>query len=936
VTAALEFCLLGPLAVRGGGLPVAMPRGKQRTVLAALLLNANQVVSFDDLAETLWGAGPPPSARVTIQNYVMRLRNALGDTGGARIATQPRGYVIRVDPAELDVTCFEARLAAARLAARDGSWDAAADQVRAALSLWRGEPLEDVDSQVLALREVPRLTELRLQALETRIDADLHLGRHGEVIGELRRLAGAYPLRERLHGQLMLALYRDGRQAEALAAYQKARRILLDEIGVEPGTELRELHQRLLAADPVLAAAEPASPVAAGASPAVPRELPAGVRYFTGRAAELAALTKLLDRSGQALPETVVISAIGGTAGVGKTALAVHWARQVAGRFPDGQLYVNLRGYDPGPPMPPAQALAGFLRALGLAGQDIPAETDERAARYRSLLAGRRMLVILDNARDPAQVRPLLPGSPGSLVLVTSRDRLTGLAAADGAHVLVLDVLAEAEARELLARRLGTGRIAAEPAAVTELSRLCARLPLALSVAAARAAERPDLPLTMLAAGLRDTPARLDEFSTGDPVTDVRTVFSWSCRQLSESAGRMFRLLGVHPGPDITVPAAASLAGLPVAQARQSLTELTRAHLVIEPTPGRYTCHDLLRAYAVEQAGRLESAADRRAARHRMLDHYLHTAAAASYLLASRREPIPLSPPQPQVRPEELADDQQALSWFRAEHQVLLAAISLAADAGFWVHAWQLPWATATFFDWQGYWHDLVATQNSAATAARHVGDQAGEALIRCFLGRAQIRLGAYAEASANLAESINLSQQTGNQSIEARAHIDLWRALKFQGQGRDAFVHAEQSLRLYRAAGNRWGEAIALNVVGWGHAQFGDHHEALVYCGQALVLDRELGNLPGEADALDSLGYAHHHLGHYADAIACYQQAIDMGADVGDVRIRAQTLVHLGEAQQAAGDSAAARHTWQAALAILDGLHDPEAAQLRSRLSWK
>ena len=464
----MEFRLLGPLTVRSGTAIVQVPRGKQRAVLAALLLNANRVVPVEDLAETLWGSDPPPSARVTIQNYVMRLRKALGDTSECPISTQPPGYLIRVDAGDLDVARFEARLTAARAAARDGSWDTAASEARAALALWRGEPLADVDSELLAQREVTRLAELRLQALEARIDADLHLGRNAEVIVELRHLAECHPLREHLRGLLMLACYRDGRQAEALAAYADARRVLVGELGAEPGTGLRELHQRILAADPALELPQVERPAADGAEPVVPRQLPAAVRHFTGRALELALLTGWVDQAGQERPGTVVISAIGGTAGVGKTALAVHWAHQVADRFPDGQLYVNLRGYDTDGPVPAADALAGFLRALGVPGQDIPADADERAARYRSLLAGRRILMVLDNAGSVDQVRPLLPATPGCAAVVTSRDSLAGLVARDGAYRLDLDLLPLPDAIGLLRALIGE-RATADPDAAAEL-----------------------------------------------------------------------------------------------------------------------------------------------------------------------------------------------------------------------------------------------------------------------------------------------------------------------------------------------------------------------------------------------------------------------------------------------------------------------------------
>ncbi len=456
MTSKLEFCLLGPVVVRCGGVAVPVPRGRQRAVLALLLLNAGRVVSVGEIAETLWGPAPPPSASATVRNYVKRLRRGLGNADQARIVTRSPGYMIRVDPGELDVSRFEVLLDGARNSARGGSWEAAADQARAALALWRGGPLADVESEALALREVPRLAELRLQAAELRADAELRLGRHGVVVAELERMTAAHPLREHLHALLMLALYRDGRQAEALAAYQHARRVVVDERGTEPGAELRELHRQLLTTGPVLPGLEsgllpPGDARLAGARPrpAVPRELPGPVRQFVGRAAELAELTGMLERAAQR-PRTLVISAIAGMPGVGKTALAMQWAHQVADRFPDGQLHVNLRGYDPGQPMSATDALAGFLRSLGVAEQDIPAEAGERAARYRSLLAGRRMLIMIDNAGDVEQVRPLLPGSPSCVAVVTSRDALAGLVARDGARRLDLGLLPPAEAVGLL------------------------------------------------------------------------------------------------------------------------------------------------------------------------------------------------------------------------------------------------------------------------------------------------------------------------------------------------------------------------------------------------------------------------------------------------------------------------------------------------------
>jgi tetratricopeptide (TPR) repeat protein len=741
------------------------------------------------------------------------------------------------------------------------------------------------------------------------------------VVGHLRALAAREPLNEKAHALLMTALADVGQRAAAHEVFDHLRRRLRAELDAGPGAEVMAAHRKITRG----ATTGPGPP-----RPGRPRQLPAAGPYFTGRTAELTALTAQADRLADI---GAVISAIAGPAGVGKTALAVHWAHQVADRFPDGQLYIDLRGFGPADPVAPAEAIRQLLDALGVPAEQIPASPDARATLYRTSLADRKLLVILDNAREPAQVRPLLPQSPSCLVVVTSRQQLTGLAVADGAQLLTLDVLDEAGASALLADRMGDRRVAAEPAAARELTALCARLPLALSVAAARAAARPGLSLAALAAELRDQHARLDVLGTHDAVTDVRTVFSWSYRQVSDTAAQVFRLIGLHPGPDLTAQAAASLAARPPGQARQALAELTRAHLVSEHAPGRYTCHDLLRAYAAEQATSIETAASGRAAVHRVLDHYLHTAFAASPLLHPHRDLIGLDPPGPQVRPEPLADRQQALEWFQAERQVLIAAIGQACERGFDRHAWQLAWAVANFFSWHGYWTELAATQRAGLAAASRLGDLAGQAYARLYLGQAEIRLDDYAGASAHLAETLELGRQLDSGLIQGRAHIELARAFDLRGGRREALEHAVEALRCFRAAGHRPGQADALNAVGWCHAQLGDYPAALRNCAEALEVFRILGNRPGEAATLDSLGYIHHHLGHYAEAISSYTDAIDVHGDADDLGERADMLIHLGDAELAAGHQEAARQAWLRALAILDDLADPAAGQVRDRL---
>jgi tetratricopeptide (TPR) repeat protein len=673
---------------------------------------------------------------------------------------------------------------------------------------------------------------------------------------------------------------------------------------------------------------------------AIPAQLPPDVSAFTGRTQHLATLDKLLPSDEPASDiyhgtTAVVISAIDGTAGVGKTALAVHWAHRVRDRFPDGQLYVNLRGFDPsGQAIDPAAAVRGWLDALEIPPARIPTDLDAQTALYRSLLIDKRMLVVLDNARDSAQVRPLLPGAPGCLVLITSRNQLTSLIAETAAHTLTLDLLTDQEARDLLAHRLGADRVAAEPDAVTEIITRCARLPLALTLVAAHATVRPHTGLRVLADELRNSQHRWRTLTGDDPTTDVRTVFSWSYQALAPEAARLFRLLGLHPGPDITAPAAASLTAVPTGQVQPLLTELTHANLLTEHTTGRYVLHDLLRAYARDLAHATDPDQQRRSATHRLLDHYLHATHTAARLLQPHRDPIIPIPPQPGVTPETPADYEQALTWFTAEHPVLLAAVDHAVATGFDTHTWQLAWTLTDFLNWRGHWHDQAGTGHAAVAAAGRLGDPTAQARAHRILAIAYNRLGRVDDAYTHLWHALDLYTQAGDHAGQAHTHHALGQTREQQGRHTKALHHSRQALDLYRATGDQWGQALALNAVGWDYAQLGDHQQALTYCQQALTLFQNLNDRPGQAYTWDSIGYCHHHLGQHTQAITCYQHALDLFQDLGDLYNRATALTHLGDTHHTAGNHQAARDAWQQALVILTDLDHPDAGQVRAKLT--
>jgi DNA-binding SARP family transcriptional activator/tetratricopeptide (TPR) repeat protein len=969
----LRVGVLGPVIAQDGDRELSVGQPRQQAVLGVLAMRANRVISRSELIDAVWGTDAPPSAEGGVYTYVAGLRRifepgrSLRGPGRILVSTGV-GYVLHLIPGQPDAVTFEQHLGQARLLRKNGDVPGAVAALDAGLGMWRGVQAFAGVPGPFADTERTRLGELKSAANEERADALLVLNRHEEVLADLTVMVADHPLRERMRGLLMISMYRSGRQAEALKVFSEGRRVLAEELGIDPGTELSRIHQRVLTSDPALDAKPPAtaadlaspadpgtaatvpavaaagpgqssaaaagpgqSSTAADDSPPVPAQLPSDAPGFSGRHEELGILNGMLSRRG-----SVPIVAISGTAGVGKTALAVRFGRQVARRFPDGQLYLNLRGFDPAlEPVMPSDALRFILVSLGVPPSRVPTDPEGRAALYRSMADGKRMLIVLDNATGAAQVRPLLPGSPSCLVVVTSRNEMNGLVAADGAVPVNLDVLDRDEARELLDLRLGRDRIEGDPQSADEIIAACARLPLALSIAVGRAVGRPKRPLAELAGELRQAMSGLDALEDDDDVaTDVRAVFSWSYDQLSVKAARMFRLLGLHPGPDISLSAAASLAGLPRQDAASALRELVRTSMVTERTHARYGFHDLLRAYAAEQAERFDAGRDRRQAAQRMLDHYLHAAMGASHRFNPTTMPLPLKPPLPGVALVDVSDKNQAVSWFDAEFPTLLTVIGYAAANGFDEYAWQLPYTLLAYCLRRGRWQEEEAIQRIALNAARRLGDPSALAHAHLQLGHAQAQLMDYEAAEQNFRESLAGFRDLGDRAGEAIALGGLGTMFDNQRQHAAALNEFLVMLRIVKALGHWWTQGSAENCVGWQYAMLGRYEEALEHCRRALALVRESGNAGVMADTLDSLGMIHYRLGDHVAAKDYYARAIDLHQELGASFGEAQSRQALGDVLADEGDEPGARKAYEEALAALGALRHPLAEEVRAKLT--
>jgi DNA-binding SARP family transcriptional activator len=934
----MRFRVLGPLEVLSDDNWQTIGARKWRSLLAALLLHPGHTVSVDTLIDAIWGDEPPAKAANLVSIYVLRLRRLLGDSEGQLLITRSPGYFIRAEPDDVDAVLFE-RLAEDGRRVLGADPERAAVILGEALELWRGEALADVPASPYIEAETERLSELRLAAAELRVEADLECGRFAQVIPELRGTLAANPLRERLWLLLMRALDGDGRRAEALDAYAQAREAIADQLGVDPSADLRRLHEELLHSDeapvirkrsrrpaasppepvpgpvaepsPESSESEPASPsaqdpqpqlgpesispvvpagsVAVGTVPASvstradpgpsaprPAQLPTDIGDFTGRAELIDHMCGMLAVQQDNSPGAVPVVVVAGSGGLGKTSLAVHTAHRVRKEYYDGQLYVDLLGAT-AQPQAPADVLARFLRDLGVESGQVPSDAEERAALYRTRLAGRRVLLLLDNARDAAQVRPLLPGSSSCAVIVTARSRMPDLAST---RLVDLEVLDDDESLTLFTKIIGEKRAAAELDATAEVLVACAGLPLAIRICAARLAARSRWSIQTLAERLR---ARLlDELRTGDMTVRASFQVSFDSLPHASDPARAFQLLGLWQGPFISLAAAAALLGRTEDVTEEALEILVDACLLESPAPDQYRFHDLLRVYAAERARADEDLKDREDAVNRVLEWYLRSVDAAAQAISPHRTPAPVPAAPPELRWLDFGTPDAALDWLEIERGNLIAAIRQAADNGRDDIAWLLPVSALIFFIRRGYFNDWIASHEMALASVRKLGDAKGEARVLTNLG-------------------------------EAHTQLDLDLATRY----------LESSLEIYRANGELRGEAHTTSSLLYAYLQWRRYDAVVAMREAALESQRRAGNLNGEGTVLSNVAEAYVGLGQVDEAIAWLQEAQEIFVRTGDARVQANVLQNLGDAYVAEGRAADGIDSLQRAVETFHAIRD-------------
>ena len=921
----MRFALLGPVEVRGDEGPVEIRGTRRRTLLAVLLLHRDSAVSADRLGELVWGERPPTSATTSLYNQIMRLRQALGEDSD-RIRAVPSGYLMHIEPGELDIDEFQRLCGEARRAAAAADWLTVSERYGQAVRLWRGDFLADVP----ALRDQAaryQFEEDRLVALHGRVEADLNLGRHVELVGELRTLVAGHPLREVFHSQLMLALHRAGRSADALSAYRELRRATVRELGVEPGLAIRELHQRILRSDPELAPRPDPSAITSAAVDArggghrpaalsAISQLPADTRVFTGRERELDEIAELaLGAAAGTESGMVVISAISGMGGIGKTALAVRIGHRIAGRFPDGQLFIDLRGYaEDLEPVSAGDALDRLLRSLGVPAQAIPIDLGERAALYRSRLAGTRTLILLDNASSTAQVRPLLPGAPGCLVLVTSRSRLMGL---DDAHLLALDTLAPDEAVSLLRKVAGPARVPQDDPGAAELAEQCGRLPLAVRIVASRLRHHRSLTIAELVGELRTAAGRLEHLR--DEERDLAGVFASSYADLPAGEQRLLRHLSQIPGPDFDVHTVANLIDEDLRAAERLLESLLEHSLLIQQVPGRYLMHDLVRAFALGLAE--EDAEGASLALDRLLAYFQHVTHAAAARLIRVHDPGPPPPdPGPAVVPN-LPDRAASLAWARAESANLLAMITYAAERGRAAQSTYLASRLSTHLHQEGLWPQAEQMHRGALELAVSVGDAPGEAEALANLAWVHIKTGRTADAIASYAHALALFRDHGIRSGQARALEGLGAAYSQQGDSPASIAALERALRLFQEVGDRRGEADTLRHLGSEVHMSGDLPAAVALLRRAGEAFNALGDRTGEAVSAGTLGRVQFTMGDMAGAARSTESCVVIFRELESRVNEATALYELSRIRHATGAYEASAELCERSLAVFQDL---------------
>ncbi|GAA3460302.1 BTAD domain-containing putative transcriptional regulator [Saccharothrix longispora] len=919
----VEFRLLGPLRVLVDGEQVVVRAGRQRSLLVSLLMRAGAGVSVDELAEHIWGAEPPARARGTLQTYVMRLRQVLGPA--VPIRTVPDGYLIDVDERTIDVVRFEHLVEEGERERAAGRLEAASAIFTAALALWRGPALVDVPSEVLHRDEVPRLGERRLHVEERRVEIGLELGRHAELVPELSRLTSEHPLRERLWAQLMVALYRSGRQADALGAYRRVSGLLAEQLGIDPGDELRRVHQRVLDGSPALDRRHAAP---AAHDRVVPSQLPADIGDFVGREQAVQLIEALL-RTAHGVP----VVTLAGPPGVGKTALAVHAAHRMRHFFPDGQLYVNLRGYAQGQPLSAVDVLPRFLRAQGVPPESVPLDQDEQEAMFRSRLTDQQVLLVLDNAANAEQIRPLLPGSPGCAVLVTSRDTLRGLAVSHAASNVRLDVLDRCETRALLAGMLGERLVAAEAGAAEELAELCAHLPLALRIAAANLLSRPETTIASYVEELRAGNRLAALAVEGDERAAVHAAFDLSYTALKPELASLFRLLSLAPG-DITPDVAAALGGLTTQDARRRLDRLATANLVDNHAPGRYQFHDLLRDYAAERLAFEDDPAESAQAARRLLDWSIRSVDNATDAFKSTLLRLPRTDVVAGVTPRLFATSAEALTWLDAERANLVALVVHAADRRPDGDVWQLADALRRYFYTIGLPAEWLATAKAGLAVAQATQDAVGEVAMLSSLGTLYWVIGQHRVAVDYFRRAIPIQQRTGaSPAVEAAVLANLGAVYIEVAELEQAADHLERALVITRSIGALQQEGIAQLNLGGVYMHLGQLDRAVSSFEGALDVGNRLGAWMTQADSHRALAEAHLFLGQPERAAELYVRCGELYERAGARRFAhfsheglALTYVMRGRFAEAAREAAEAVAIAEE-MGLLKGLCDAKNA---------